>query len=365
MSNGITISEGGTSRPFIAKKLKTKKQGGGYCYWIPEADTSLGTKFVYENGIYRPEDDGKYGFSQFGANVTDSSGVTGKGQDGNTYRVEKEGGGSDELVTEKIPSEIVITQLPRYIVFGDGGYINFEGIEVTAYYGDGTEYGVIPFEELIFPVTVARYSDEDGEVVIEMNSDLDCGVSKPIPTGFSIVGHGTWKHGGTKYMDKTSAYTGGTSVVMAIGYTNPVNYGFSIIGASKEPDNSFSVHTLQEYTGRDIFNTIVCGQSAEVNGLMVYWGFSYSAFFGPYERTDTQIEPIFITAPLINGGETYTQTDQQFKNMIYTMLYGNGGGIGDRTGGMQVPVQWMRPQDGEILETSYGIDVIPTFTPST
>lgn len=42
--------------------------------------------------------------------------------------------------------------------------------------------------------------------------------------------------------------------------------------------------------------------------------------------------------------------------LAYVMLYGD---IDYTDGGTQIPVQWERPGDGTILETTFGITVVP------
>lgn len=52
-------------------------------------------------------------------------------------------------------NRIQVTKKPDKIIYEDGESIDFTGIEVTAYREDNSVWGVIPFEELEFPVTIA------------------------------------------------------------------------------------------------------------------------------------------------------------------------------------------------------------------
>ena len=52
MSKKIVIQEGGVGRQFTADKLKTALVGGGSCLWVPEDETTLGTKIITENGTF-------------------------------------------------------------------------------------------------------------------------------------------------------------------------------------------------------------------------------------------------------------------------------------------------------------------------
>lgn len=52
-------------------------------------------------------------------------------------------------------NKIEVTTPPTKLEYEDGDNIDFTGIEVTAYREDNSVWGIVPFEELEFPVTVA------------------------------------------------------------------------------------------------------------------------------------------------------------------------------------------------------------------
>lgn len=62
---------------------------------------------------------------------------------------------NQDPVTNIDIASIEVTKSPNKVEYNDGDTIDFTGIEVTAYKEDNSVFGVIPFEELIFPVTVA------------------------------------------------------------------------------------------------------------------------------------------------------------------------------------------------------------------
>lgn len=68
MAKNITIAEGGVSRNFTAKKLKTNLQGGGNCTWIPEDEAADYCTFkelkVTANGTYKASDKNCDGFDK-------------------------------------------------------------------------------------------------------------------------------------------------------------------------------------------------------------------------------------------------------------------------------------------------------------
>lgn len=163
MSKNTTVREGSMGRSFGGvAKLKTDLTGGGACLWVPKDERELEPLDAERNGTFRPR---KYGFSRANVRVPSESGrVTGKGQDGNEYTVTEEEG---VLEKTKIPSSIQITTEPTKKEYVNGDTIDFSGLVVKAYDGDGNifdtaEYpnGVVPNAELQFPVTVAIYPDD-------------------------------------------------------------------------------------------------------------------------------------------------------------------------------------------------------------
>ena len=71
MSKNLIIAEGRRGRRFGGvKKLETKLQGGGSCFWVPEDEVQLETLFASENGVYKPE---KYGYDEASVHVIDGT----------------------------------------------------------------------------------------------------------------------------------------------------------------------------------------------------------------------------------------------------------------------------------------------------
>lgn len=61
-----------------------------------------------------------------------------------------------------VPASISVTTPPTKLEYDDGETIDFSGIEVTAYDQLGTSLGIVPSNELEFPVTVARKPSDSG-----------------------------------------------------------------------------------------------------------------------------------------------------------------------------------------------------------
>ena len=359
MSENIRIAEGGMLRRFgPVAKLKTAKQGGGSCLWIQKKDVTLGTKYVNENGVFRPADDGKYGFSQFTAAVTDSGSVTGKKQDGNTYKISKDGSGN--LVERELPTSIKITTPPTVISYLNGASIDFSGLIVKAYDGNGNLWtkdglvdGVVPTDQLIFPVQVAVYDPDAEAAGSYMTTGLDIGPLKGnVPCYKTVTGSKKWRHNSTEYTSSCHAECNpGVFTVFKVR-----RYDYIFFYAA----NDFGPGLLERWT--DTLSGRVHEYTLEINVLypwldmIIGWSSFASAVFGPYESMDTLISEDlkFDTA---NGENEYTEmTETQRKNLAYTMLYGDYAGS---TGGASVPVQWSRPDDKEILEDTFGINVTP------
>lgn len=121
MSKDIVIKSGGVGRKFTTDKLKTGLVGGGACLWVPEDETQLITKEITANGVYRPADDGVYGFSEIVVNVP-----TGGDDHG------------DDPVEEKTLTGITITTPPIKTEYDEGDPLDYTGLEVTAEYSDGS-----------------------------------------------------------------------------------------------------------------------------------------------------------------------------------------------------------------------------------
>lgn len=143
----VRITEGGEPRVMSGViKATTDLAGGGVCDWLVDEGLDVSTLHVDQNGTYMASSKGCYGFGQVIVSV-DHSGGGGGG-----------GGGEDEIYGAE---SIRVTWFPQAIKFDDGDYISYDGIEVTAYDGGGNALGVVPFWELIFPVSVASCDGDD------------------------------------------------------------------------------------------------------------------------------------------------------------------------------------------------------------
>jgi len=307
-----SIKEGGKSRVMTAKVLKTNLQGGGTCLWIPEMDVTLKTKYITKSGTYPASADECYGFSEVTVSGVDVE-IT-QDEDGDDVAKITDGGETRE---EKLPSEIRIEREPYFTgPYGDHAYIIFDGLVVHGYSASGVDLGAIPFNELVFPVTVTDISQAGGEG--RATSELiDGEVAFGAPP--VVVGDLTQTH------DK---YVGG-SVAFVLAPT------ISVFTASK---SSFVGRTWEEW-GAD-----TTPRNERTLEAMSFTHDGKIAYFAG------------ASDPLLSRGCNIPTIDRSVnaEYVAWTILYG------DITFnlGQNIPVQWNRPYDGQQLETSFYVSVV-------
>lgn len=331
MSKNIMISEGGMGKLIAANKIRTYKDGGGTCLWVPDDTAKLGALTINESGIYRAEKDGLYGYNSVSATCTH---IYGKGDDGKEYDVTTDDNG--EITKSEMPVEIKVTTMPLRTVYTDGQTIDYTGIVVTAYGISGNVIQIIPFDQLIFPVSTAdfssvksaEYTDGDG-----INAILvDCASAAEV----SYLLWGKWVSHFTGYIYSIglgSDMNGRTCTMLKNepGSTFITRYNGNMYVANKDGDNMVDMASFfDEET--EIGWVRSAGSSARAgDGVFVPGGFNYWSDV-PESTTDPNNVP--ITGLHISGA-----------------------------GGQPLPVQWHRNGDMELLETTLYITVAPS--PST
>lgn len=332
MSKNITIQEGGVARLLTAERLKTALAEGGSCYWVPEDETRLTRKTITKNGRYRASDEGFYGYSEINVNVSGGAGaLVGKDENGNDVAVNVDGDG--KIVRQTLPSEIRVTALPDVVTYGDGAYIDFTGLTVTCYDARGNSMGDLPAEELILPVTVARYDPEAAEVSSAVNVEFNLGPYEN-PIRFTT---------GAAYGMSRSTVEYELSRVCRIAafqkWTDERNSYYSIIAASPEPFTAYRLATGETHSA---------GQY-KYDGRTVYYIGSYGS-----SSDNTPVPPAQNGIPGYNGGgDSALRTPMG--GIAWAMCYGDA----TASGGVQIPVRWARAGDGQLLETSFPVTVIP------
>lgn len=226
MSRNPSIQEGGATKTASnVNRLVTALQAGGVCYWVPEDEHMLMTKYAPKNGLYLPADDGVFAFSKVTVNVpggapgmdvptldengdpmpspTDPSydptvptygpvqvdpttpsteipaipggpGSSISGIDPTTggKAVAKVGENGD-ISIKAMPTIMKITTVPRKTSYTEGDKMDYTGIVCQLFVSEedveaGNPFtdekypdGVIPFSELMFPIEEAYVQKSD------------------------------------------------------------------------------------------------------------------------------------------------------------------------------------------------------------
>lgn len=356
MSKAITIQQKGVDVDMTVDKLQVPRAGGS-AYWVPEDEVKLHSLKVTVNGTYSAETAGKYGYDYVAVSVPGSS-VTGKGQDGNEHTITTDGDGN--IVDTKVPSEIRIITPPDYVgPYGDRAYIDFTGLTVEAFYADGTSAGMVDFNDLFFPVTVAEY--DPGTAALEYGATYSNAEALHNAEYFSqplgYVGGGLYSidnirdgspSSGASVFRKYSVPTG----VRAVLFRHNSGDGLACVFMSEASD--VSIEEQWRYGSVDSYTSetyLLASTTVTVGGKTIYY---YGLGIGL-----TSNDVLQTTFPDNSfAGPYYTfPTGRDGIQDVATIIYDGASAI--IGGGTQIPVEWSRPGDGAILETSFGITVVP------
>lgn len=334
----VNPTEGGKQYMFSVKRLSTILTAGGICKWIQKAAVALGLKSInLDNKTYKASDDGYYGYSQCtvsGISITRST-----DGDGNTVVTHTDGGGTVSIV---VPDRIVIDTLPTITNYADGATINFSGMVVKAYKADGTLWtdeshpnGIIPFDELILPVTVADngsvydqyYSDGNGLNVLKVGcmtyiETRNYGVTieqyyDPVSVGYD-----------DEYQANTYFCSSGQSAAYVTQYDG-VLYLANIVGSR---GNHPLLGWATESTDGDMYILHYGG----------YWFDNYDVFHFVNNFSDHPSRMQGVPESTVNP-----------ENLTVD-------GLIIEPASQLIPVQWIRPGDYNTLEANYNITVIPS-----
>ena len=74
--------------------------------------------------------------------------------------------------------------------------------------------------------------------------------------------------------------------------------------------------------------------------------------------THNDLKVYYMTSTMLGAWDVVPNVSEALDEgpAAWTMIYGTLTGT---SGGVQIPVEWSRPGDGMVLETSFGISVIP------
>lgn len=314
MSANASISEGNKGYPFgPVKCLMVEGDNGEFYPWYPEADRALDSLSVTQNGIYRASDRGVYGWNRVSVNVAQTDRVTGRDPDTGDEKTVTVDPGTGELVETVVPVEIRIETPPTFTgPYGDGANIDFTGLTVAAYGANGDKMLDVPFNELIFPVTVTDVSKVIGES--SATSDL---VEGAVP--FASMATAIWMNG--EYEQEITWDAPSEGAIVTGWNPNLSSNRIALITGAKEafqdPDYQFT------HGGKTVHYTTI---------MMSHF---------------TRFVSVSPT-PAVAWGASNIPPEY-----IWTAIYGT-----IQSGGQPIPVQWQCPDSGEILETSFNVEVV-------
>lgn len=353
MSANTSISEGGKPRPFgPVKALMVQGEDGKYYPWFPESDRALGTLSVDKNGIYRASDKGVYGWSRIYVNVPTSDGVTGRDPDtGEDVYVHPDPSG--ELVKDVLPVEIRVIEPPTnpYGTYVDRQTITKDGMVVKAYGANGDEMLTVPIGEITINPTTAAFDESaviKGETIAVSDiSEFEIPIYSKTTLRWGPLESDTGRDWST-YMEYS---TGGT---IAHFRAEGSNYLYTVI-ASKSMGAQYTTKSWRQYDDGELIGRIeegagTCNTEYEHDGKIVYYSIIDRRFFSNSGKIEHE-----KYCPVPSG---YNFSSKNFKNAIWTMVYGDL--ITTPDGSIQsIAVNWPRPGDGAVLETTFDILVGP------
>ncbi len=323
----IDRNDGLTQFDEIVEKLITPGIGSGSVTWVPDADTRCSTLKVTRNGTYTAASAGKFGYDYVTVSVPGSSVV---GRDPDTGEevavgVDPETGDITETV---IPTSIRVVTPPNKVVYNNGETINYTGIVVHKYSARGTDLGVVPYGELVFPVSKANAVDgkewTDGAGINAMM------LFYTPNSWYTTNQQGTIIGSGTVYVDgRILGEYRGDSITL---------------GSSIEP----ATVLITRYNNKN-YAAGATGR-AEVNAFAKNPTESHPLTYGWYIKAGTSSR---------TGDQAFEQItwSDVITDLPISTVDPTGASISGLKAIQSLPVQWARSPDGAILETSFDITV--------
>lgn len=318
------IREGGNPKYMGARLIKTNLQGGGTCLWVPKDEANLESKYVDHSGTYPASADNCYGYSQITVGGVDVE-IT-QDKDGDDVAKITDGG---VVTEEKLPSEIRIEREPYFTgPYGDRAYISFDGLLVKAYTASGRLWkdethpdGIIPMNELIFPVTVTDITK------VKDGSERDV-------TGTDLIAPVYLSH----------VWIGDIWSVFASPYTVITDIEGGIVYAFRPYDETNSI----------------CGL-VSLHPATIKYARQSGSFPGKFDVStpitiDGKTAYVSVLRAAKGIGWTWTESAAQDMDTGYAAALAL---LGTKPiGGQPVPVQFARPYDGLVLEDEFRVDVV-------
>lgn len=354
MSESASILEKEISRVFRpVDRLSINNQGEGLSFWVPADEIEVSSLTASENGLFLAFEDECDAYDEIEVDVPedvadteDKSGkITGKDPDsGETLEVGLDEDGN--LTEQAVPDHIKIVVLPAKRYYQEGEIIDFSYIHVYLM-KKGTERftceqyptGEIPFDELIFPVTVA--DPESDYAGIGSGRTYVSVPSNSCYTIISLQGEESGVH--------QCLITDNEAEVRATGLSYPSNGG--------ETSWQYCFVSTKPFNFRKTsYNSTSWAQSDDACSNMVSTNpvkstyknkdyFIYMITLGTYNRYDSW-SSVICSLDTATSWEEILTYDEAIER-----TFGDGASGDDS---ISIPVQWMR-SDGEILEDTFEI----------
>ena len=331
----------GTNWNDAVPKLRTDELGGTSTDWVQDDDTKADRLNVTANGTYTAASAGKYGYDYVTVSVP-GTGATGTGTDGEIHHVEPDPE-TGELVDTVLPSSIEVTTPPTNTDYVDGETIDYSGIVVTAYLASGEVWedenhpgGVIPFNELIFPVTVAD-ADPNGEW--SDGAGVNAVMLTYTPHTYLVEVFGRIEDH-TIYVDGR-VWGKATSEGKEMSATLKGNGPGTLLATRYNGYNYFASISGDKYVDTALYHVEPISENNKIHGWYGYGATSPLSNHNVFERGTWK--DILTDFPVSTADPT--QVD-----------------IGNMYCVQDIPVNWQRPGDGAVLEASFPINVTPATT---
>ena len=347
MKKNPAIKEDNKERQFASvQRVVINNTSSGTSLWVPEETSETDELTVTENGVYCAYDDNVFGYSKIIVNVSESLNdrsekdkaigkITGTNPDtGDTesYGVDENGNLTKDVIPSGLPQAIHIVIEPRKKVYDPGETLDFSGIHVYLLDGEGHQWtsdeyptGEIPFDELIFPVTAADGGQTPQSYVGTYNN---------LSVGWSSSISGT--HDGSFPFSVVA--TEGSDVRMFISHISENYPDWMDIHICSKNDYAQYVMTFTQSTGDvDVFTQQYNKQTYTVDNTTIY----------------------FFNAPNIEVLSSSNLTNlvaygTSFSDAVKAVYSSNQSAVG---GEQEIPVQWVRAEDGRTLEDTYMITI--------
>lgn len=296
-----------------------------------------------------------------------------KGIDPNTNNWKMIGLDANGYLTEElVPTKLVIVVDPYKLSYHDKETIIFDGLVVKAFTEDDKLWtdekhpdGIIPLDELIFPVTKADVDIADN--IRYMESDLDLStengqsVIQPIPTADADYIKVHWDSDRDDHIDTRDITFSGSGIV-----------GTARIYGDRFEDYIFATRNENNAILTEIDNT-----HYRMNGAWHddTWTFHYGKNPGLYTYQGKTVKCLLGTASIPSVSEELKMTcnldftatyypvayyNDVYQKVCWTIVYGK------KTAGVQrIPVQWENLagdilEDGFMINVAYPNETLPT-----